>query len=263
MEFLMSSIPTALWLSVSPALQQFNRPLISQLSQRHAIALWEYNQTPDEPVTLDVPFVLLHDYLKQVDQPVHLLGHGISGWLGMIYAQHYPERVKSLTLLSVGANLSVDWQSHYYAMLKTLPCAPRSGSLRDRYTILTQMVNSLFGHQCPVKTELLTYILEQDLLSSPSPNTLVEQVSVTPQLTSVPLFIAGSRDDMVISHYQFNAWKPWLKSGDLLWECSQGRHFFHYMDSELVSDKITHFWQTSERVINDSKPVMRNSKINR
>ncbi len=243
----MSSVPIALWLSVSPALQRFNRPLISQLFQDHAVALWEYHQTPDEPITLDVAFVLLHDYLKQLEQPVHLIGHGISGWLGMIYAQHYPERVKSLTLLSVGANLGVDWQSHYYAMLKTLPC--------DRHTILTQMVYSLFGRQCPFKSELLVYLLEQDLLSSPSPNTLVEQVSVTPQLVSVPLFIGGSRDDLVISTYQLNAWKPWLKSGDVLWECSQGRHFFHHLNSELVSEEIIKFWQSLDKVKVDSKMV--------
>ncbi len=243
----MSSVPTALWLSVSPTLQRFNRPLISQLSQDHAVALWEYNQTPDEPITLDVAFVLLHDYLKQLDRPVHLIGHSISGWLGMIYAQRHPERVKSLTLLSVGANLATDWQSHYYAMFKSLPC--------ERHTILTQMVSSLFGRQCPFKNELLIYLLEQDLLSSPSPNTLVEQVSVKPELISVPLFIGGSRDDMVISTYQLNAWKPWLKSGDMLWECSQGRHFFHYMNSELVGEKITNFWQSLERKILESKIV--------
>ena len=243
----MSSVPTALWLSVSPTLQRFNRPLISQLSQDHAVALWEYNQTPDEPITLDVAFVLLHDYLKQLDRPVHLIGHSISGWLGMIYAQRHPERVKSLTLLSVGANLATDWQSHYYAMFKSLPC--------ERHTILTQMVSSLFGRQCPFKNELLIYLLEQDLLSSPSPNTLVEQVSVKPELISVPLFIGGSRDDMVISTYQLNAWKPWLKSGDMLWECSQGRHFFHYMNSELVGEKIANFWQSLERKILESKIV--------
>ncbi|CCQ50625.1 alpha/beta fold hydrolase [Crocosphaera watsonii WH 8501] len=241
----MSSVPNALWLSVSPILQRFNRPLISQLSQDHAVALWEYNQTPDEPITLDVAFVLLHDYLKQLKQPVHLIGHSTSAWLGMIYAQRHPERVKSLTLLSVGANLAVDWQTHYYAMFKTLPC--------DRHTILSQMVSTLFGRQCPFKNELLIYLLEQDLLSSPSPNTLVEQVSVTPQLVSVPLFVGGSQDDMVISPYQLNAWKPWLKSGDILWECSQGRHFFHYMNSELVGEKIRNFWQNVDQSKVDPK----------
>ncbi|MDJ0579225.1 alpha/beta hydrolase [Crocosphaera sp.] len=243
----MSSVPNALWLSVSPVLQRFNRPLISQLCQDHAVALWEYNQTPDEPITLDVAFVLLHDYLKQLEEPVHLIGHSTSGWLGMIYAQRHPERVKSLTLLSVGANLAVDWQSHYYAMFKTLPC--------ERYTILSQMVSTLFGRQCPFKNELLIYLLEQDLLSSPSPNTLIEQVGVTPELISVPLFIGGSRDDLVISPYQLNAWKPWLKSEDILWECDQGRHFFHYLNSELVSEKIREFWQSLDESKVDYKMV--------
>ncbi len=232
----MSSIPTALWLSVSPALHRFNRPLISKLSQHHRLALWEYNQTPDEPITLDVALVLLHDYCKQLEHPFHLIGHGLSGWLGMIYAQRYPERVSSLTLLSVGANLGIDWQGYYYALLKSLPC--------DRHTILTQIVYSLFGRQCPFKTELLIYLLEQDLSSSPSPNTLVKQLSVTPEVISVPLFVLGSKDDMVISSYQLNGWKPWLKSGDVFWECPQGKHFFHYLNAQEVSEKVTLFWES-------------------
>lgn len=232
----MSSNPTALWLSVSPALQQFNRPLIKQLSDNQAIASWEYAQTSDEPITLDVALVLLHDYLKQLDQPLHLIGHSTSGWLGMMYAYRYPERVKSLTLLAVGANLATDWQAHYYAMLKCLPC--------DRRIILTQLVYSLWGRQSQFKTELLINLLEQDLLLSPSPNTLVKQLSISPNIISVPLLICGSRDDIVISSYQLNAWKPWLKSGDMLWESSQGKHFFHYTNAQSVSDQINQFWQS-------------------
>ncbi|MEM8779404.1 MAG: alpha/beta hydrolase [Cyanobacteria bacterium P01_G01_bin.49] len=240
----MSLVPTALWLSVSSCLQRFNRPLIGKLSQHQAIALWEYFQTPDEPLTLEVALVLLHDYLKQLDQPLHLIGHSTSGWLGMMYDHRYHERVKSLTLLAVGTNLAVDWQAHYYAMLKCLPC--------DRRVILTQIVYSLFGRQSKYQTEFLISLLEQDLLLSPSPHTLVEQLVVTPEAISVPLFIGGSRDDIVVSPYQLNAWKPWLKSGDMLWEFSQGRHFFHYSDSLVVSEQITRFWQTLSGVTDTS-----------
>lgn len=232
----MSSVPTALWLSVSPYLQRFHRPIIEELSQNQAIALWEYSQTPDEPANLDVALVLLHDYLKHLDHPIHFMGHSTSGWLGMMYAHRYPERVKSLTLLAVGANVAVDWQSHYYAMLKCLPC--------NRHAILTQIVYSLFGRQSKFKTELLINLLEQDLLFSPSPNTLVKSLSIAPEMLSVPLFIGGSQDDIVISSYQLNAWKPWLKSRDILWECSQGKHFFHYYHPQVVSEKITQFWQS-------------------
>lgn len=247
----MSSMPAALWLSVSPALQRFNRPLIKQLAQNQAIALWEYSQTPDEPITLEVALVLLHDYLKSLNQPLHLIGHSTSGWLALMYAQRYPERVKSLTLLAVGANLAVDWQAHYYAMLKCLPC--------NRRMILTQLVYSLWGRQSKFKTELLINLLEQDLLLSPSPNTLAKQLSIAPELVSVPLFICSSRDDIVISPYQLNAWKPWLKSGDLLWEVAQGRHFFHYSNPQLVSEKIHQFWQTLSTVDDSSCLLSTNS----
>ncbi|MBD2545128.1 MULTISPECIES: alpha/beta fold hydrolase [Planktothricoides] len=127
----MSLSPDALWINVSPALEKFNRPLLKQLSAQTAIAKWEYSQTPDEPTSLEIAVDLLHDYLKDRQQPIHLLGHSTSGLLGLMYARRYPEKVRSrsvadatsLTLLSVGVHPAVDWQAHYYAQLQVLPCS--------------------------------------------------------------------------------------------------------------------------------------------
>ena len=101
----------ALWLSVSPQLQRFDQRLLQRLIKTTAVRQWNYRQTSDEPCCLETCLVLLHDYLKQQDQPMHLLGHGMSGIAGLLYARRHPERVASLTLLSVGANPTISWQT--------------------------------------------------------------------------------------------------------------------------------------------------------
>jgi|GEM_PF-2838428 len=72
------------------------------------------------PTSLDAALVLLHDYLKEGDRPLHLLGHSTGGLLGLLYAHRYPERVRSLTLLSVGVHPAIDWQAHYYIQRQML-----------------------------------------------------------------------------------------------------------------------------------------------
>ncbi len=231
----MSPLPDALWLNVSPALQEFNRPLLKYLSQHITIAEWEYCQTPDEPLSLEVATVLLHDYLKHRDRPIHILGHSTSGLLGLLYARRHPEKVRSLTLLSVGVHPAVDWQAHYYTQLERLPCS--------RETLLTQMVYHLFGHQSrPIVGEMLR-ILERDLISSLSPHTLYRRISFFPGGVNVPLLVCGSQNDTIIDANLLQGWQPWLKECDRIWECPKGRYFFHYFHPRQVREQITDFWR--------------------
>jgi pimeloyl-ACP methyl ester carboxylesterase len=231
----MSLVPDAMLLNVSPALQQFDRPLLNKLSQQIAIAHWEYSQTPDEPLSLEIALGLLHDYLKHHDRPVHLIGHGTSGLLGLLYARRYPKKVRSLTLLSVGVHPAVDWQAHYYAQLEHFSCS--------REMILTRMVCNLFGHQSrPLIREILR-ILERDLSSSLSPHTLYQKVSFFPGGVPVPLLVCGGQDDTIINSNLLQGWQPWLKQGDRVWQCSKGRYFFHYFHSQEVTEQITDFWR--------------------
>ena len=116
----MPKIADALWLSVSPSLKRLDQPLLNELSQQVPIAQWEYSQTLDEPCCLATTITLLHDYLEQCDRPIHLLGHSVSGLIGLLYARQYPQRVKSLTLLSVASYPAVNWQVHYYILRQHL-----------------------------------------------------------------------------------------------------------------------------------------------
>lgn len=230
----MSQLPDALWLNVSPALKGFDRPLLKHLSQHASLCQWEYRQTVDEPMSLDVALSLLHDYLKPQSRPVHLLGHGTGGLLAWLYARHYPEQVRSLTLLSVGVHPAVDWQAHYYAQLQLLPCL--------RETLLNQTVHALFGHQSrPIKRELLQ-VLERDLQTSLSPHTLYRRASFFPGGVPVPLLVCRGQDDRVIDPNLFQGWQPWLKDGDRLWQGQSGRYFFHYFHPQPVSEQIAAFW---------------------
>lgn len=145
-------LPTVLCLSASPHLQAFDRPLLQVLAKQVSIAQWEYQQTPDEPCSLEIALVLLHDYLKQHNRPIDLIGHGISGLLALLYAQRHPKRVRSLTLVSVGVYPAVDWQAHYYAQRQLLPCS--------RQVLLTRMVDLLFGYSTqPITRALRTLFL--------------------------------------------------------------------------------------------------------
>lgn len=249
----MSHIADALWLNVSPALQGFDRPLLQTLTQSTAIAYWEYSQNPDEPTSLDTALVLLHDSLKHHDRPIHLLGHGTGGLLGLLYARQYPERVRSLTLLSVGVNPAVDWQSHYYAQRRVLRC--------PQQMILRLTVDALFC--CPPKdtAAFLIQVLEQDLYHSLSPHSLVRSMSLLPVSVEVPLLVCGSVDDSVIDPNQLQGWQQYLHHpASRIWVCPGGRYFFHCFYPEQVKEQIIQFWQSispSQHVL--EQPLLTNA----
>jgi pimeloyl-ACP methyl ester carboxylesterase len=226
----------ALWLNTSPFFQRFEKPLTDYLSKQVSIAKWQYYQTQDEPCSLDVALTLLHDYLKCSSQPIHLIGHSTGGLLGMLYAQKYPERVKSLTVLGVGVNPAVDWQAHYYALREILPCS--------REMILMQMVHNLFGCQSRERANSLANILEKDLDTSPSPHSLYKRFSTPPSGVSMPLLVCGSQDDVIVDSNSLQGWRKYFKLDDRLLEFTEGRHFFHYFFPERVGDEILAFWQS-------------------
>jgi pimeloyl-ACP methyl ester carboxylesterase len=238
----MSKLPDVVWLNTSPSLLCFAQPLICQISRKVTVALWEYHQTQDEASSLDVAVELLHDYLQSCSQPVHLVGHSTGGLLGLSYSRKYPEKVKSLTLLAVGVDAAVDWQAHYYTHLPFL----------SRQKTLNAMVYNLFGYQDQQTVKRLVRILEQDLNCSLSPHSVFQRVSVPPSRISVPLMVCGSLNDIIVEPEALHGWRPYLKEGDReagtrcdrLWECPQGRHFFHFSQPQLVAKQIFNFWDS-------------------
>ncbi len=225
-----------LWLNTSPSFQCFDQPLVDFFSKHTAIAQWQYCQNEDEPSSLDIALVLLHDYIKTCAQPIHLIGHGTSGLLALLYARKHPKRVKSLTLLGVGCNPGVNWQAHYYAF--------RQLFASNRETILTQMVYNIFGYQDAKSTNNLISILQKDLDLSPSAHSLFKRKSEITGGICKPLMVCGSQDDLIVDPNALDGWQKYLKEGDRLWKCEEGHHFFYYFYPEQVGEAILEFWNS-------------------
>ena len=234
----MAEAPIVLWLNTSPAFSGFHRPLLKLLTRQAVVLQWDYQRSLDEADSLDQAVVLLHDYLKARSHPIHVVGHSTSGLVGLLYARQYPERVKSLTLLSVGMHPAVNWHAHYYAHRRLLRCS--------RHIILSQMVNTLFGKQPYSMHCRLHNILDRDLTQSLSPHCLLQKATVATGGIQKPLLICGAQDDDIVDPVQVQGWQEWLKPEDRLWLCPSGRHFFHYAHPQLVSDRLLSFWRQTQ-----------------
>ncbi len=240
----MSDLPDVLWLSTSTSLKQFDLPLLNYLPHWSPITLWQYHQSQDEANSIETAIALLHDYLEACNRSFHLVGHGTSGLLGLLYARRYPDRVKSLSLLAVGAWPAVDWQAHYYARYHFLPCG--------RKAILVQMARHLFGYEDKHAVKYLAGVLERDLDRALSPHSLFRQASIEPAGVPVPLLVCGSQDDFIVEPKALQAWRPWLKERDRIWQCPSGRYFFHYFHPRLVAWKLIDFWQSMSAIAGPS-----------
>lgn len=236
---MMSQEPIAVWLTPNPVFHAFHSPLLNHLSQLGSVAHWEYLQSQDEGSCLENALDSLQDYLETLSQPIHLIGHGLGGWLGLLYSRQFPEKIKSLTLLSVGVNPALTWQAYYYSLYKHLRC--------PQHIILEQMVYNLFGEQNKTMTRYLLEVLRRDLLSSPSPHSLYKQVSGEKGGVDVPLFVCGSEDDLVVSSTAIKSWHCYFNSGrDKIWFSPSGYHFFHYFYPSVVATRILEFWQLNQ-----------------
>jgi pimeloyl-ACP methyl ester carboxylesterase len=237
----MSNSFDVLWLSASPGLKRFDLPLVKFLSRHISIAQWEYFQTKDEASSLDKAVVLLHDFLKHRDRPVHLIGHGISGVLALTYARRYRKRVRSLTLMAVAAQPAMTWQAHYYVQ--------RHMWTSSREVVLANNVRSLFGKNPPYGVKNLMSLLQRDLEESPSLHSLFKIVNLPKGGVSMPLLVCGSKSDPVVSPPALYEWVTYFKSEDTLWECAAGNHFFHFFYPEKVGNEIVNFWQRFEEQV--------------
>jgi pimeloyl-ACP methyl ester carboxylesterase len=231
----MNSSPEVLYLNASKALRRFDRPLQNYLAKQKRVACWEYSLGADEPNCLDTAIALLHEYVSQHDQPLHLVGHGFNGLLGLTYARRYPDLVKSLTLLAVSINPAQDWKFQYYVARSILP--------HSREMVLAQMAHRLFGCCDRQMLKGLVEILAKDLDNSLSPHSLIHSAYIPPATVPVPLLVCGSRDDLVVDCELLRGWLQFFKEGDRLWECARGKHFFHYFEPQLVGRQLILFWR--------------------
>ena len=240
----MSSAPDILWLSCSPSLKRFDQPLLQLLAKPITVAQWVYSQTLDEASSLSTAIALLHDYLKHRRQPIHLIGHGMGGVIGLLYARQHPERVRSLTLLAVAAQPAATWHAHYYVQRQLLPCG--------RQQILAQTVRSLFGNPLPYSVKDLAIALAKDLETSPTPHSLLQLGSLPKGGVAMPMLICGSQNDPIADPGAIEDWHCFLKSSDRIRQCDQGHHFFHYFHADRVAAEVLSFYQSLSQAPNVS-----------
>lgn len=235
----MNNAPHMLWLSVSQFLKCFDQRLLARLVKVGPVRRWEYLHTADEPCCIDAMIAALHDHIESrvaleqrsgcPDSKVHLLGHGVSGILALLYARRYPEYIASLTLLSVCETPATNWQAHYYARRLQLPCS--------REIILAHLVQMLMGSQPLRVTKALSKLLAQDLDGSLTLHSLAHHVHVRSGAVEVPLLICNGQGDPIVGRQQ-QAWRKWLKAEDELWLCPDGRYFFHFHYAEKTAQII-------------------------
>ncbi|NJM57909.1 MAG: alpha/beta hydrolase [Synechococcales cyanobacterium RU_4_20] len=226
----------ALWVNLSPNLSVFDQPLLRNLAKRSCISQWQYIQEADEACAIEVALTLLHDHLKRRAQPVHLLGHGVSGAIALLYARLHPERVRSLTLLGVAEQPAVTWHAHYYVQRHLLPCA--------QSCVLAQLAKSLFNDERPYPAAALVQILAKDLARSPLLHSLFDIQSLPQGGVQVPLMVCGATQDAIVHPPALQEWQRWLKPGDRQWLCEQGGHFFHYFQPQQVGREVSRFWRS-------------------
>ncbi len=229
-----------LWVSASPNLKYFDLPLLQALSQSHAVARWEYQQTCDEASSLGEAVNLLVDYIKQCDRPMHLAGHGLSGVIAMLAADRVPEWIKTLSLFGVAPQPSLTWQAHYYLQRLTIPCSQNR--------VLAQLCRSLFG-STPHSIPTLVKLLARDLSTSPSPHSLFHIAKIEPVQPKVPLLVCNGASDFVISPEVARLWQGLTKPGDRIVNIPEGNHFFHYHFSEQIAQEMTQFWSRQSSLL--------------
>jgi pimeloyl-ACP methyl ester carboxylesterase len=223
-----------LWINVSPSLKRFDGKILRQLSHSQPVSYWQYVQEHDEASSMAEAIRLLHEYMQSIEQPQHLVGHGISGIIALLYARQYPEKVRSLTLLAVAAQPAINWHSHYYIQRQLIPCTQAQ--------LLVQIAQSLFGNPLPYAPLPIINALAKDLAFSPSPHSLYQVTTLPEGGIEVPLMVCNAADDFVVTPPLARCWTEYFKPGDTLWQCPEGRHFFHYHHPELVSQHLHKFW---------------------
>ena len=237
MTFRQSPSPQIVAICTSQSLRRFDLPLLRSLSRQYAIAQWEYCQNVDQPVDLNLAIAGLHEFIQTCQDKVHLVGHGIAGLVGWLYAKQYPERVRSLTMLSTGVDLASSWHSHYYEQRQLISCS--------REVMLMRTAFYLFGYRDKEMLYWLAELLKQDLDNSLVPHSLFAPTHIAPTTIAVPMLVCGAMDDYVaggVNSYQ--KWKLHLKDIDRLWLSNSGKHFFHYSQSQTVSIQIRSFWNS-------------------
>jgi pimeloyl-ACP methyl ester carboxylesterase len=169
---------------------------------------------------------LLHDFLTWRARPLHLISHSTSGLVGLMYGRRYPHKVSSLGILAVGWLYAINLPAPYYTYLSAFPWS--------RKQVLNQMVGNMLGLQNQSINQRFLSYFEDDLACDPCPHSLFRMSNSRDEGGEVPLLIGSRKTDFVVSLIVRRRGSKFIKKGFRLWECQDGRHFFHHFYPEQI-----------------------------
>ncbi|WP_231857166.1 alpha/beta fold hydrolase [Synechococcus sp. MIT S9509] len=225
-----------LWIDLQPTLHCLNKRVAQLLSRSFAVQRWSFQHDLDESCSVTTVLDLLRQTLVASSEPMHLVGHGISGTVACLFAEKYPSLVKSLTLLSVDT-LSVNhWSSHYLDLRSQLPTS--------RQAILSHLSSLLFSSNNARTGEILPCLLAKCLDTEFIQGSIVnQQTTKNLHAPEVPTFVLNGEFDFVVDSNAHDRWSETLKSGDRYVCMKKGRHFFQFDQAQQVADLIIAFIQ--------------------
>lgn len=240
-----------LWIDLQPTLHCLNKRVAQLLSQTAHVRRWSFQHDLDESCSIETIHQLLYETLEASLEPVHLIGHGISGTISCLFAEKYPDLVKSLTLLSVDTLSSNHWSSHYLQMRSRLPCARKS--------ILIHLSSMLFPQISPQASHAFPSLLVKCLDSEFIQGSILGHAPLDNLCVSgVPTLVLNGSDDFVVDSNSEIRWSQILKPGDRYHSVHHGRHFFQFDQASKTAQAITDFiamisdnWLDRDLNIND------------
>ena len=129
--------------------------------------------------------------IENSSNPVHLVGHGISGTIAYLFAQKYPNNISSVSVLSVDTRSTNQWTSHYQSMRSQLPCS--------RFHILSHlsrlMVDMKTEKVVNIMARLLAKCLDNDLVYGSIVN---NQPITNLNKVEVPILVINGEKDFVV-----------------------------------------------------------------
>ena len=223
-----------LWVDLQPSMYCLFKRTAQTLGQHFKVKRWSFEHNLDESCDVEVVHSLLRQTIENYSTPVHLVGHGISGTVAYLYAQEYPKKILSVSVLSVDTYSTNQWTSHYQSMRSQLPCS--------RFQILSHLSRLLVDSQTEqvglIVTRLLAKCLDNDFVYG---SIVKSQTIMNLNKAEVPILVINGEKDFVVDEQSHNRWRQYLKPGDCYQKVTNGRHFFPFTEWSQTARMIKSF----------------------
>ena len=223
-----------LWIDLQPSLYCLFKRTAQSLGQHFKVKRWSFEHDLDESCDIEIVHGLMRHTIENSSDPVHLVGHGISGTIAYLYAQNYPKNISSVSVLSVDTRSTNQWTSHYQSMRSQLPCS--------RFHILSHLGRLLVENQTEQVSSIITRLLAKCLDNDFVYGSIVKSQLITNlNKIEVPVLVINGEQDFVIDEQSEIRWFHYLKPGDCYQRIVNGRHFFPFTQWSQTAKMIGSF----------------------